>query len=232
MKNALSLALAAGVCIALAGCSSSNETKSESKSEPATKAETPAPAPAPAAPASTAPAKAQVPDVFKVNVDTSKGPIVIEVHRDWAPIGADHFYELVQKKYYDGDRFFRVVKGFVVQFGLNGDPAVTGHWDNNNLPDDPVKQHNERGTLVYATAGPGTRTTQLFINLANNRSLDSQGFSPFGKVISGMDVVDSLYGGYGEAPSEEQNVIKSRGNDYLTQHYPKLDYIKTATIEQ
>jgi len=225
MNNALWLPLAAGVCMALAGCSSSNETKSESKSEP------PKEAPAPAAtPAPTAPTKGQVPDVFKVNMDTSKGLVVLEVHRDWAPIGADHFHELVQKKYYDGNRFFRVLKGFVVQFGLNGDPAVTGHWDNNNLPDDPVKEHNDRGTLVYATAGPGTRTTQLFINLGNNRRLDADGFAPFAKVISGMDVVDSLYGGYGEDP--DQNLIKSRGNAYLNEHYPKLDYIKTATIAE
>jgi cyclophilin family peptidyl-prolyl cis-trans isomerase len=222
MKNALSLALAAGLCLALAGCSSSNESKSESKSEPA-KPETPAPA-------ATTPSKPQVPDVYKVNLDTSKGPVVIEVHRDWAPIGADHFYDLVQQKYYDGDRFFRVVRNFVVQFGLAADPGVTAKWSHSSLPDDPVKQHNERGTLTYATAGPATRTTQLFINLADNRRLDADGFAPFGKVISGMDVVDSLYAGYGEAP--EQNLIESRGNDYLTQHYPKLDYIKGATITQ
>src|SRR5215469_15091400 len=172
MKNALSLALAAGVCMALAGCSSSNETKSESKSEPP-KAETPTPAPAP-----TTPSKPQVPDVYKVNLDTTKGPVVIEVHRDWAPIGADHFYTLVKSGFYDGARFFRVVPGFVVQFGLAGDPAATAKWKDMNLPDDPVTQSNTPGMVTYATAGPNTRTTQLFINLGNNQRLDGMGFAP------------------------------------------------------
>ena len=125
----------------------------------------------------------------------------------------------------------------MVQFGLNGDPAVNSRWTHNNLPDDPVTQHNVRGTLTYATAGPATRSTQLFINLGDNRNLDSQGFSPFGKVTEGMDVVDSLYSGYGDMAEQggggpSPGLIESRGNDYLTQHFPKLDYIKTATIVQ
>jgi len=220
MTKTFSLAMAAAGLV-LVGCSSSsNESKS---APPATKEEPPVVK------------KVQAPDVYKVDFDTSKGHFVVEVHRDWAPIGADHFYELVQAKFYDGDRFFRVLKGFVVQFGLNGDPTVNSRWAHATLPDDPVKEHNDRGTLTYATAGPATRTTQLFINLANNRNLDSQGFAPFGKVISGMEVVDSLYGGYGEgAPSgggPDSNLLQSRGNDYLTEHFPKLDYIKTATIE-
>jgi peptidyl-prolyl cis-trans isomerase A (cyclophilin A) len=227
MKTPFLLAIGAAGMV-LAGCSSSTST-----SEKKTEAPAPSTAPAPAA----APSKPQVPDVYKVNFDTSKGAFVVEVHREWAPIGADHFYELVNAKYYDGDRFFRVLKGFVVQFGLNGDPAVSAHWDNMTLPDDPVKHHNVRGTLVYATAGPATRTTQLFINLANNTAqLDRTGFAPFGEVTSGMDVVESLYGGYGEgAPAgagPDQDLVKTRGNDYLTQHFPKLDYIKTATIAQ
>ncbi|HKE23688.1 MAG TPA: peptidylprolyl isomerase [Bryobacteraceae bacterium] len=218
MDRLLSLAVTAAAGLALIGCSSSTNTEK--------KAEAPAATPAPETPA---PKKVQAPDVYKVNFDTSRGLVVVEVHRDWAPIGADHFYELVQAKYYDGNRFFRVLKGFVVQFGLNGDPAVTAKWANMSLPDDPVTQHNVRGTLVYATAGPATRTTQLFINLGNNSaSLDPQGFAPFAKVVEGMDVVDSIYGGYGETP--DQGLITSRGNDYLTQHFPKLDYIKTATI--
>ena len=221
MKNLLTLAIGAAAGLALVGCSSSTNT--EKKAE-APAASTPAPEIPPTK-------KVQAPEVYKVNLDTSKGPIVLEIHRDWAPIGADHFYELVQAKYYDGNRFFRVLKGFVVQFGLNGDPAVTAHWENMSLPDDPVTHHNVPGTIVYATAGPATRTTQLFINLGDNtRSLDSQGFAPFGKVVTGMGVVESIYAGYGETP--EQNLITSRGNDYLTQHYPKLDYIKTATIVQ
>lgn len=219
MKNILSLTVAAAAGLALVGCSSSTDTGK--------KAETPAAStPAPETPA---PKKVQAPETYKVNFDTSKGSFVVEVHRDWAPIGADHFYELVQAKYFDGDRFFRVLKGFIVQFGLNGDPAVTAHWENMTLPDDPVTHHNVPGTIVYATAGPATRTTQLFINLGDNtRSLDSQGFAPFGNVITGMDVVESIFGGYGETP--EQALITSRGNDYLTQHYPKLDYVKSATI--
>lgn len=207
--------------LALVGCSSSSN---ESKSAPPTKEEAPAPK------------KVQAPDVYKVNFDTSKGAFVVEVHRDWAPIGADHFYELVQNKFFDGDRFFRVLKGFVVQFGLNGDPAVNGHWANSSLPDDPVKQHNDRGMLTYAKAGPASRTTQVFINLRDNRNLDSDGFAPIGKVISGMDVVDSLYGGYGEGAPQgggpDQGLVETRGNDYLTQHFPKLDYVKSATIVQ
>ena len=228
MHKTLLLAFGAAAVACLAGCSSSSSSSSNSEK----KAETPTTAPAAAPPVVQKP---QVPDVYKVNFDTSKGTFVVEVHRDWAPIGADHFYELVNAKYFDGNRFFRVLKGFVVQFGLNGDPAVTGHWDNMSLPDDPVKHHNVRGTLVYATAGPATRTTQLFVNLANNSaSLDGQGFAPFGEVTSGMDVVDSLYGGYGEGAPQgggpDQTLVKSRGNEYLTQHFPKLDYVKTATI--
>jgi peptidyl-prolyl cis-trans isomerase A (cyclophilin A) len=224
MTKILPLAAVAAAALAMMGCSSSKEPAAPAE-VPVKKAEPPVLK------------KTQAPDVFKVDFDTSKGPFVVEVHRDWAPIGVDHFYDLVQSKYYDGDRFFRVLKGFVVQFGLNGDPAVTAHWDNVSIPDDPVKQHNVRGTIVYATAGPATRTTQLFVNLANNSSqLDSQGFSPFGKVVSGMAIVESLYGGYGEgAPQGEgpdQNLAKSRGNDYLAGQFPRLDYIKTATIEQ
>jgi len=169
------------------------------------------------------------PSVYKVNLDTSRGPVVIEVHRDWAPIGADHFYTLVKSGYYDGARFFRVVPGFVVQFGLAADPATTAKWKDMNLPDDPVTQSNTPGMVTYATAGPNTRTTQLFINLGNNQRLDSQGFAPFGKVISGMDVVQNLYTGYGEKP--DQGLIESSGNAYLQSQFPQLDYIKKAAIQ-
>jgi peptidyl-prolyl cis-trans isomerase A (cyclophilin A) len=222
MNKALPLMAAAAACLVLAGCSSSKET--------ATAPETPAKQ-------ETAPVKkAQAPDVYKINFDTSKGPVVVEVHRDWAPIGADHLYELVQAKFYDGDRFFRVLKGFVVQFGLNGDPDMNSRWAHANIPDDPVKEHNTKGTLTYATAGPATRSSQLFINLADNTRLDSDGFAPLGKVITGMDVVESLYAGYGEGSPQgegpDQTLVEKRGNDYLTQHFPKLDYIKTATIQQ
>ncbi len=198
--------------ICLCACSSSNSSKS-SPEENSTKAAGPSPA------------------VFRVNFDTSKGPFVVEVHRSWAPNGSDRFYDLVRKKFFDGTRFFRVVPGFIVQFGLSGDPSVSAQWRTMNIPDDPVTQHNVRGTIVFATAGPGTRTTQLFINLGDNtQSLDPQGFSPFGRVAEGMDVVDKIYSGYGESP--DQGRIQAEGNEYLTQSFPNLDYIKSARVAQ
>ena len=209
--------VAAAACLALGACSSApNEAKKE---EP---------------PKAAIPEKA--PDVFKVDFDTSKGSVVVEVHRDWAPIGVDHFYTLVKLGFYDGDRFFRYVRGFIVQFGINGDPKVNQTWANTSLRDDPVTHHNVRGTIVYATAGPDTRTTQLFINLANNSSvLDPQGFEPFGLVVTGMDVVDHLYSGYGDMPPRgegpDSRLIETQGNDYLLNHFPRLDYIKKATVE-
>jgi peptidyl-prolyl cis-trans isomerase A (cyclophilin A) len=176
----------------------------------------------------------QAPAVYKVNVDTSKGAFVLEMHRDWAPIGADRFYNLVKNGFYNNARFFRVISGFMVQFGINGDPKVSAVWHDANIKDDPVRQTNQRGTISFATAGPNTRTTQVFINFADNRALDRMGFAPFGKVISGMDVVDALYSGYGEgAPrgnGPDQQRVQSQGNAYLTQDFGKLDYIKKATI--
>jgi peptidyl-prolyl cis-trans isomerase A (cyclophilin A) len=177
---------------------------------------------------------AKAPAVYKAKFDTSKGPFVVEVHRDWAPRGADRFYNLVKNGFYDNARFFRVIEGFMVQFGINGDPNVAGAWRDADIKDDPVKQSNERGTITFATAGPNTRTTQVFINFGDNAGLDGQGFSPFGKIVSGMEVVDSLYGGYGEgAPNgkgPDQGRIQSQGNAYLEQDFPKLDFIKSATI--
>jgi peptidyl-prolyl cis-trans isomerase A (cyclophilin A) len=179
---------------------------------------------------------AKAPAVYQAKFDTSKGPFVIEVHRDWAPQGADRFYNLVKNGFFDNARFFRVIEGFMVQFGINGDPKIAAVWRDADIKDDPVKQSNERGTITFATAGPNTRTTQVFINFADNAPLDGQGFSPFGKVVSGMEVVDSLYGGYGEgAPNgngPDQGRIQSQGNAYLEQDFPKLDFIKTATIAE
>ncbi len=176
----------------------------------------------------------QAPPVYKVNVDTSKGLFVLEVHRDWAPIGADRFYNLVKNGFYDNARFFRVISGFMVQFGINGDPKVSAVWREANIKDDPVRQSNQRGYISFATAGPNTRTTQVFINFADNRALDRMGFAPFGRVVSGMDVVDALYSGYGEgAPrgnGPAQQRVQSQGNAYLTQNFAKLDYIKKAAI--
>lgn len=170
------------------------------------------------------------PAVFKVKFDTSKGPFTVEVHRDWAPNGADRFYELVKTSFFDQARFFRVVPGFVVQFGLPKDPKVAEEWRDKNISDDPVTQSNRRGYLTYAMRGPGTRTTQLFINLSDNVPLDSQGFAPFGRVVEGMDVVQNLYSGYGESP--QQPLIQSQGNAYLERQFPQLDYVKSARIEQ
>jgi peptidyl-prolyl cis-trans isomerase A (cyclophilin A) len=172
----------------------------------------------------------QAPPVFRVVFTTSKGPFTVEVHRDWAPNGADRFYELVKSGFYDEARFFRVVPNFVVQWGIHKDPVVQLNWRSKTIPDDPVTQSNRRGTITFATSGPNTRTTQLFINLADNASLDSTGFAPFGQVISGRSVVFSLYSGYGEMP--DQNQIQMQGNAYLQSQFPQLDYIKTARIEQ
>jgi peptidyl-prolyl cis-trans isomerase A (cyclophilin A) len=176
----------------------------------------------------------KAPDTFKVKFETSKGNFVVEVHRDWAPLGADRFYELVQSRFFDDARFFRVLKGFVVQFGLNKDPAVSAKWRTMRLVDDPVKQSNGRGTITYAMGGPNSRTSQMFVNLADNRRLDADGFAPFGSVVEGMEVVDALYGDYGEgAPNgagPDQQSIQARGNSYLIEQFPKLDYIKTAMI--
>jgi peptidyl-prolyl cis-trans isomerase A (cyclophilin A) len=175
--------------------------------------------------------KAKAPDTYKVQISTTKGDIVVEVHRDWAPIGADRFYNLVRAGYFTDAAFFRVLKGFVVQFGLSAKPAVSKAWQNANLRDDPVKQSNKKGTLTFATAGPNTRTTQIFINLADNASLDAQGFAAFGQVIEGMDAVEKLYGGYGDPPrGPDQQRITNEGKAYLDKNFPQLDRITAAKI--
>jgi len=172
--------------------------------------------------------KAKAPDVFQVKFATTKGGFVVQVTRAWAPLGADRFYNLVQHGFYNDACFFRIVPNFVVQFGLSGDPAVNKVWQNANIKDDPVTQSNRPGYLVFATAGPNTRTTQLFINLANNAGLDGQGFAPFGVVTSGMDVVQKLYSGYGERP--DQDAITTQGKAYIEKNFPNIDSIKTATV--
>ncbi|MGE3958729.1 MAG: peptidylprolyl isomerase [Vicinamibacterales bacterium] len=176
----------------------------------------------------------QAPATYKARLDTSKGAITITVRRAWAPNGADRFYNLVKAGFYDDVRFFRVIPNFMAQFGIHGNPSVMAAWRPATLKDDPVKQSNLRGFVTFATAGPNTRTTQLFINFKDNSSLDKQGFAPFGEVTGGMDVVDQIYDGYGEgAPrgkGPEQGRIQNEGNAYLTKSFPKLDYIKTATI--
>jgi peptidyl-prolyl cis-trans isomerase A (cyclophilin A) len=170
---------------------------------------------------------------FKVLFETTKGNFTIEVKPDWAPIGADRFKQLVDSGFFESAKFFRVLPGFIVQFGLAANPADNGKWDK-RLADDPVKTSNKRGTITYATAGPGTRTTQLFINFGDNNFLDKQGFSPFGEVVEGMDVVEQLYSGYGEGYPQgkgpDQGSVRSKGNAYLEPQFPKLDGIVRATV--
>jgi peptidyl-prolyl cis-trans isomerase A (cyclophilin A) len=204
----------------------------------------PAPSPSPAAavatptprPAILDPARAtdQAPDRFRVRFETTKGAFVVEATRAWAPRGVDRFYNLVRVGYYDDVAFFRVIEGFMVQFGINGDPEVNAAWREARIPDDPVTQSNRRGTVTYAMAGPDTRTTQLFINFKDNAGLDGQGFAPFGRVVEGMSVVDSLYSGYGEgAPNgmgPDQGRTQYEGNAYLRRSFPGLDYVKTARV--
>lgn len=181
-------------------------------------------------------AKEKAPDQFKARFSTTKGDFVIEVTREWAPNAADRFYNLVKIGYFDDAAFFRNIESFMVQFGINGDPAVNEKWNQSTIKDDRVKQSNTRGYVTFAQKPtPNSRTTQLFINFGDNSQLDDQRFAPFGRVVEGMDVVDSLYNGYGEGPPRgrgpDQGRIQDEGNVYLKQNFPKLDYIKNATIE-
>jgi peptidyl-prolyl cis-trans isomerase A (cyclophilin A) len=171
---------------------------------------------------------AKAPETYQVKFTTTKGDFVVDVTRAWAPIGADRFYNLVKHGYFTDAAFFRVVPGFIVQFGLSADPAVNKVWRDANIKDDKVSQSNAPGTITFATAGPNTRTTQLFINFGNNTFLDSQGFSPFGKVSSGMDVVQKIKPEYKERP--DQGAITSQGKAYLDKNFPNIDSIKSATI--
>jgi peptidyl-prolyl cis-trans isomerase A (cyclophilin A) len=204
-------------CLALALLLSSCASPSSQSVPPVAK-----PPPAPAA-------------EFKVRFSTTQGDFVLRVVREWAPLGADRFQTLVESGFYDGARFFRVLPGFVAQFGINGDPLITKKWDKTEIKDDPVKRSNTRGRITFATGGPDTRTTQVFINFSDkNARLDSKGFSPFGEVIEGMEVVEKLHSGYGEgAPSgkgPDQDRIEKEGNAYLERDFPKLDFIKSARI--
>jgi len=179
--------------------------------------------------------KEKAPDTFKAKFTTSKGDITILVERAWAPLGADRFHALVKNGYFDDVRFFRVVSGFMAQFGIHGNPDVNKVWREASIKDDPVVKSNLRGWVTYATRGPNTRTTQLFINFSDkNKFLDSQGFTPFGQVVEGMDLVDQFYSKYGDGPPQgsgpNQAKIQSEGNAYLEKNFKELDYIKTAKI--
>lgn len=232
------------------GCTGSETEKSRAASE---KPAEPKPAPPPSAipPPSSAPKAAEAPpaapgagnpalldpslarekspEKFKVKVTTTKGDFVIEITRSWSPNGADRFYNLAKIGFFNDVAIFRVVRGFVAQFGLNGDPQVSAKWRSANIPDDPVQESNGRGFVTFAKSGlPNSRSTQLFINLVDNPNLDGMGFSPIGRVVQGMEIVDSIYSGYGESPN--QGSIQMQGNRYLRQSFPNLDYIKSAAM--
>ena len=195
-----------------------------------TKAPEPAKKAAPAAPNLLVPStlRAKAPDVYKVKFTTTKGDVIIQVNRAWAPRGADRFYNLIRAGFYKDAAFFRVLPRFVAQFGIPANPAVGAAWENAKIIDDPVTQSNKRGTLTFATAGPNTRTTQIFINFSDNAALDSQGFAPFGVVTEGMDIVDKFFSGYGESPDQGQ--ITRVGKPYLDRSFPNLDRIVNASI--
>lgn len=191
-------------------------------------------APAPSTAEKKIPVEELAPTVFRVRFETSKGPFVIEASKDWAPRGTDRFFELVKSGFYDEARFFRVLPRFVIQFGINQDPKVSALWTQLQIVDDPSKQSNTKGTVTFAKRGPNTRTTQIFINMADNLSLNGSGFAPFGKIVEGMEVVEKLYAGYGEMSPNgngpDPTKIQAMGNEYLIRNFPQLDFIKTARV--
>ena len=207
--------LGAALALAVSGCRSESKTSPSAAAEPAAKG-----------PEQT---NDRAPDQFKAKFSTSKGDFVIEVTRAWAPHGADRFYNLVKSGFYDEARFFRVMPGFIVQWGIHakGEPGMA-KWRDATIPDDPVTQSNTPGMVSFAMAGPGSRTTQVFINYGNNAKLDGMGFAPFGKVVEGMSVAEAINAEYGQSPN--QGMIQRSGNEYLNRDFPKLDYIKKAEI--
>jgi peptidyl-prolyl cis-trans isomerase A (cyclophilin A) len=227
--------LAAGVTAMAAGQAAAPKPAPK----PAAPATAPKAAAAPKAPAANrllnpAALTAKAPDDFKVKFDTTKGAVVIELHRDWAPKGVDRFYNMTRNGFFTGARFFRVIPNFMAQFGISGDPAVNEAWEKARLTDDPPNgKSNVRGMVSYGTTGqPNSRGTQLFINYKDNSYLDKQGFVPIGQVVEGMEVADMLNAEYGAAPQNEQSTLVSQGNKFMQTKYPKLDYIKTATVEK
>jgi peptidyl-prolyl cis-trans isomerase A (cyclophilin A) len=178
------------------------------------------------------PAKIVVPDVFRVKFQTTVGDFIVEAHRDWAPHGVDRFHELIRMRYFDESRFYRVLAGFIAQFGVHRDFDVHARWRNLAIVDDPPKEKNLRGTLAFAQSGPNTRSTEIFINLADNAALDEQRFVPFARIVQGIDVIDHIYSGYGEMRPEgkyiDVNRVEEEANEYLGPRFPKLDYVKRA----
>jgi peptidyl-prolyl cis-trans isomerase A (cyclophilin A) len=246
-------AAALAVAVALVACKGKEQAERTPPAEPAktaSPAETtpagqpeakaePAPGPKAGEPArnytkellSPAKLKEKAPETYKVKFDTTRGAFTVTVTRAWSPLGADRFYNLVKHHFYDNAALFRVVPGFVVQFGINANPAVSAAWKHADIKDDPVTESNKRGTVTFATAGPNTRTTQVFFNLKDNGRLDGMGFSPFGVVDgSGMNVVEMMYEGYGDSAGPDQDQLEKQGDPYLKKGWPKLDYIKSATL--
>ena len=234
--NKLSAALLVSL-FAVTACDKKAETAPPAEPMPAAAPAQTMPAAA-ANPALLAPEKATetAPATFRVRLSTTKGDMVIEVNRAWSPNGADRFYNLVKLGYYDEVAFFRVIGGFMAQFGIHGDPSVNAKWRPAPIQDDPaVGQSNQRGMLTFARTGaPHSRTTQLFLNFGNNSFLDNQGFTPFGRIVEGLEVLDQLYNGYGEGAPQgngpDQGRVQNEGNAYLKAEFPRLDYIKTARI--
>ncbi len=259
MQERLSIVIASAFIAAtliLGGCKKQEQPAEPVASAPP-KVETPATPSAPAAPTEPTPApaaaakpaapphnyikellapaklKEHAPETYKVKFETTRGDFTATVTRAWAPIGADRFYNLVKHHYYDNAAFFRVVPGFVVQFGISANPAVSAAWKHTDIKDDPVTQTNKRGAIVFATAGPNTRTTQVFINLKDNGRLDGMGFAPFGVVDgNGMNVVEMMYEGYGDSAGPDQDQVEKQGDPYLKKGWPKLDYIKSASLAE
>ena len=233
MRLRFPVLISLAILVAVSGCG--RREKAAPSPSPTVAAATPTPAPTPTPPLlDPEQASETAPDRFRVRFETTEGPFVVEVRRKWAPRGADRFYNLVKLGYFDGATFFRVIDGFMAQFGIHGDPEVSASWRYATIPDDPVAQSNKRGMVTFATSGPGSRTTQIFINYQDNSNLDRMGFAPFGRVVEGLAVVDKLHSGYGEgAPGgygPDQGRAQAEGNEYFRRDFPKLDHIETARI--
>jgi peptidyl-prolyl cis-trans isomerase A (cyclophilin A) len=237
MRHKKTVLLLAALSFLIAAATRAQTPGSAPAKKPATASKAPAPAKAaPFDPALLQPAtlRAKAPEVYEVKFVTTAGDFTLQVTRAWAPAGADRFYNLVRHHFYDGASFFRVLPGFMAQFGLSAYPEVSRAWEQANIKDDRVVQSNHPGFISFAMAGPNTRTTQVFINYGNNEALDKSGFSPFGMVTDGMESVTKLYSGYGEGAPDghgpSQELVGTRGRSYLEKNFPKLDSIKTATL--